>query len=100
MPTFQRISLLFFIRDLKCENILLAENLKVKIGDFGFARRFEEGGILRTCCGSFAYSSPELLRGLPYLGPPCDIWSMGVILFTCASINALDSWLMLNKVSF
>ncbi|ELU04709.1 hypothetical protein CAPTEDRAFT_111818, partial [Capitella teleta] len=69
-------------RDLKCENILLAENLIVKIGDFGFSRFFDEDDMLHTACGSLAYSSPELLRGYLYAGPPCDIWSMGVILFT------------------
>lgn len=73
-------------RDLKCENILLAENLIVKIGDFGFSRFFDEDDMLHTACGSLAYSSPELLRGYLYAGPPCDIWSMGVILFIAVSV--------------
>ncbi|ELT98252.1 hypothetical protein CAPTEDRAFT_44950, partial [Capitella teleta] len=68
-------------RDLKCENILLTEDSVVKIGDFGFSCTFHDGELLKTYCGSLTYASPELLRGEPYLGPPTDVWSVGVILY-------------------
>ena len=66
-------------RDLKCENLLLDSHMRLKISDFGFARKFN--GNLRTFCGSFAYAAPEVILGNPYNGPLADIWSMGVILY-------------------
>ncbi len=66
-------------RDLKCENLLLDSHMRLKISDFGFARRYN--GNLRTFCGSFAYAAPEVILGNPYNGPLADIWSMGVILY-------------------
>ena len=66
-------------RDLKCENLLLDSQLRVKIADFGFARK-HSGKNLETYCGSFAYAAPEVILGDPYNGEKADIWSMGVIL--------------------
>lgn len=66
-------------RDLKCENLLLDSHMRLKISDFGFARKFN--GNLKTFCGSFAYAAPEVILGNPYNGPLADIWSMGVILY-------------------
>jgi serine kinase len=71
----------FVHRDLKCENMLLSRNFRLKISDFGFARRFTETQKLQTYCGSYAYAAPEIIIGEPYLGPTADIWSIGVILY-------------------
>ena len=67
-------------RDLKCENLLLDSQLRLKIADFGFARKYE-GKNLQTYCGSYAYAAPEVVIGEPYNGEAADIWSMGVILY-------------------
>ncbi|CAH8450994.1 unnamed protein product [Heterobilharzia americana] len=69
-------------RDLKAENILLDQNLNVKVADFGLANTFEFDQRLTTFCGSPPYAAPELFLGIPYYGPGVDIWSLGVILFT------------------
>ena len=71
----------FVHRDLKCENMLLSKNFRLKITDFGFARRFSETQKLQTYCGSYAYAAPEIIIGEPYFGPTADIWSSGVILY-------------------
>lgn len=73
-------------RDLKLENILLADAKKsiVKLTDFGFVREFnpKHRKFLSTVCGTVVYMAPELLRSEKYSGFLIDIWSLGVILFT------------------
>ncbi|KAM6181658.1 testis-specific serine/threonine-protein kinase 4-like [Erethizon dorsatum] len=85
-------------RNLKLENLLLDKQENVKISDFGFAKMVSsnETGhrsssyhrtsifspLSQTYCGSFAYSCPEILQGLPYNPFLSDTWSMGVILYT------------------
>ena len=70
-------------RDLKCENILILQNSQAVISDFGFARAFDQTDTLlcSTFCGSSAYASPEVLRGIPYNPKLNDIWSLGIILY-------------------
>ncbi|XP_070501371.1 uncharacterized protein Sik3 isoform X2 [Chironomus tepperi] len=68
-------------RDLKAENVLLDNNMNVKIVDFGFSNMFTEGMYLTTFCGSPPYAAPEVFQGLEYDGPRADIWSLGVVLY-------------------
>ena len=68
-------------RDLKLENILLDKSCRPKLADFGFSREFAPNSTLSTYCGSPLYASPEMIFGKPYLGPECDVWSLGVILY-------------------
>lgn len=72
-------------RDLKCENVFLMRNNKIKIGDFGFAQWCrDQYGIYRfseTFCGSAAYAAPEILQGLYYDPKMYDMWAMGCILY-------------------
>ncbi|XP_076620720.1 testis-specific serine/threonine-protein kinase 3 [Colletes latitarsis] len=73
-------------RDVKCENLLMDRNFNIKLSDFGFARgqMTSKNGIAplsETFCGSYAYASPEILKGIPYLPQLSDVWSMGVVLY-------------------
>ncbi|XP_024240876.1 NUAK family SNF1-like kinase 1 [Oncorhynchus tshawytscha] len=68
-------------RDLKLENILLDQDLNVKLADFGLSNRFKKDNLLQTYCGSPLYASPEIVKGLPYHGPEVDCWAMGVLLY-------------------
>ncbi|KAG8331404.1 testis-specific serine/threonine-protein kinase 3-like [Homalodisca vitripennis] len=74
-------------RDVKCENLLMNNKYDLKLSDFGFARghmkpRSDGIPILsETFCGSYAYASPEILKGVPYDPTLSDVWSMGVVLF-------------------
>lgn len=72
-------------RDLKLENILLADKKKtiIKLTDFGFVREFNPNKrqFLSTVCGTTAYMAPEVLKNEKYSGFAVDIWSLGVILY-------------------
>lgn len=68
-------------RDLKIENILVDEHGSVKIIDFGLSNFFDKTRFLSTFCGSLYFAAPELLRGIRYIGPEIDVWSLGVVLF-------------------
>ncbi len=69
-------------RDLKPANIMLSTTGLVKLMDFGIAKTdfnvFQTSeGLTR---GTPMYMSPEQVRGDP-LGPPSDLFSLGVILY-------------------
>ncbi|KAM3915072.1 NUAK family SNF1-like kinase 1 [Leptodactylus fuscus] len=68
-------------RDIKLENILLDENLNVKLADFGLSNLYHKNQVLETYCGSPLYASPEIVKGLPYRGPEVDCWALGVLLY-------------------
>ena len=69
-------------RDSKPENLLLDENMNIKIVDFGLSNTYKSPtDTLKTACGSPCYASPEMIAGKRYLGLDTDFWSLGVILY-------------------
>jgi len=70
-------------RDMKPENLLLDGESKLKISDFGLSNVIQTPQqMLKTHCGSEKYAAPEVMQSTdPYLGPPVDVWSTGVILY-------------------
>ncbi|XP_078464139.1 serine/threonine-protein kinase Chk1 [Lampetra fluviatilis] len=71
-------------RDIKPENLLLDENDKLKISDFGLATVFRHNGRerrLSRTCGTLPYVAPELLQPDPtFRAAPVDVWACGVVL--------------------
>ena len=77
-------------RDLKCGNVMVTAEDRIKVLDFGLAKRVasterdetlsrslaEEGSI----AGTVAYMAPEVLSGAP-ADARSDIWALGVMLY-------------------
>jgi serine/threonine protein kinase len=73
---------------LKPENLLLDENLNIRLIDFGLANIMRDSVALKTACGSPNYAAPEVISGMIYGGSEVDVWSCGIILYAmvCGSL--------------
>jgi serine/threonine protein kinase len=74
-------------RDIKDENIVIDQNYKVKLIDFGSAvvlssQRNRHRNVFTRFYGTVSFASPEILLSRPYRAEPAEIWSLGVLLFT------------------
>ena len=67
-------------RDLKPDNVLLADDGRVKLGDFGLARAISAHTSTGDLVGTIAYLSPELVtRG--QADARSDVYAAGILLF-------------------
>jgi serine/threonine protein kinase len=68
-------------RDIKPENILLTNNFKIKLTDFGWSNYIDfEGEQRSTLCGTPIYLAPEMIQNSGH-DKHVDIWCLGVLLF-------------------
>ncbi len=67
-------------RDIKPQNIMIANDGKVKVADFGIARAATTDTFNSSVMGSVHYISPERARG-GYSDYKGDIYSFGIMLF-------------------
>jgi serine/threonine-protein kinase len=70
----------FIHRDVKPENVLIADDGRIKIGDFGLARAVSTSTSSGTLLGTVGYVSPELVLGKP-ADARSDVYSVGIMLF-------------------
>ena len=66
-------------RDIKPENIMYGEENKIKLIDFGFAIISKRRKAHLDVAGTPYYMAPEVIDN--NYGTPCDIWSLGVVLY-------------------
>ncbi|KAG2185191.1 hypothetical protein INT44_001981 [Umbelopsis vinacea] len=69
-------------RDIKDENVIIDGNDQVQLIDFGSAAYVKPDRMFETFSGTLDYAAPEILSGSRYAGPPQDIWSLGILLYT------------------
>jgi serine/threonine protein kinase/Flp pilus assembly protein TadD len=69
-------------RDVKPENIMLTNDNRVKIMDFGLAKLKSGSGLTKagTSLGTLGYMSPEQAQG-EGVDHRSDIWSLGVVFY-------------------
>ncbi|WP_104054707.1 MULTISPECIES: Stk1 family PASTA domain-containing Ser/Thr kinase [unclassified Arthrobacter] len=67
-------------RDVKPENVLLADNGSIKIADFGLARAVSTSTNTGTLVGTVAYLAPELVTGTG-ADERSDVYSAGIMLY-------------------
>jgi serine/threonine-protein kinase len=84
-------------RDLKSNNVIVTPDRRVKVLDFGLAKRAVDSDLTAaltemhasltqagTAVGTLPYMSPEQLRG-DMVTVSSDIWSLGVVLYEMAT---------------
>jgi serine/threonine protein kinase len=83
-------------RDLKGANVVITRDGRVKVLDFGLARRLDRATVDaitrsqasverdRSIVGTLPYMAPELLTGEPG-SYQSDIWALGVLLYEAAT---------------
>jgi serine/threonine-protein kinase len=69
-------------RDVKPQNVLIDEEGRAKVTDFGIARTLDEDGLTADgrVLGTTDYVSPEQALGHPVTGQS-DLYSLGIVLF-------------------
>ncbi len=69
-------------RDIKPQNVLIDEEGRAKLTDFGISRQLEQDGVTATgrVLGTTDYVAPEQAMGRD-VDPRSDIYSLGVVLY-------------------
>jgi len=70
-------------RDIKSLNILVTQDWKGVVADFGLTA-IKSNQYLKTYCGSPAWTAPEVLRGQQY-DESADVYSFGIVLWEVLS---------------
>lgn len=73
-------------RDIKPDNIFIADTGAFKLGDFGVARQMEKTMSSLSQKGTYTYMAPEVYQGNKY-DKTVDIYSLGIVLYRLLNHN-------------
>ena len=73
-------------RDIKLENIMVDDEGRYKLGDFGIARKLKDTTNSYSLKGTFTYMAPEVYRGRKY-DVRVDQYSLGIVLYRLMNNN-------------
>lgn len=85
--------------DLRTDNVLVNEEGKVKIADFGLTQIIGSGMNTKINQFPVRWTAPEIMLGQAKYTTKCDVWSFGVLMFeilTCGMLPYND--LKVNEV--
>ncbi len=76
-------------RDIKPENLMLDQDGRVRVIDFGLARYFDDDSITHTgqLLGTPLYMSPEQVTGRFKVDHRTDVYSLGLILYELLALG-------------
>lgn len=75
-------------RDVKPANVLLCDDRRVKVADFGIATAFADADLTGDgWVGTAKYLAPEQVRG-DRVDPRADLYALGVVLYECLTGRA------------
>ena len=66
--------------DLKSHNLLVDDNWKVKVSDFGLSMTSLEGLHSNAVCGTLAWTAPEMLKSKP-VSTKADVYSYAIVMW-------------------
>ncbi|KAF5728554.1 Serine/threonine-protein kinase HT1 [Tripterygium wilfordii] len=67
-------------RDLKSNNLLLNDEMRVKVGDFGTSCLETQGQEAKGNMGTYRWMAPEMIKEKPYTRK-VDVYSFGIVLW-------------------
>jgi serine/threonine-protein kinase len=70
-------------RDLKPSNLMVNDQGRIKLTDFGIAKDLDATALTATgrTLGTAAYMAPEQIRGTPAVSHKTDLYALGIVLY-------------------
>src|SRR5262249_4035241 len=70
-------------RDLKPSNLMVTDDRRIKLTDFGIAKDLDRTSLTATgrTLGTAAYMAPEQIRSTPAVSHKTDLYALGVVLY-------------------